>query len=67
MGTARQLSYRLRKKDGSRGHGFVNVVVKLDSLVFPTQMSTDFNVRRLPEMGLGRAAIGIPVIGNHIS
>ncbi|KAI3787603.1 hypothetical protein L1987_42192 [Smallanthus sonchifolius] len=51
-GTVRHLSYRLRKKDGSRGHGVVNVVVKLESSIFQT---------RLPEMNFGRVAIGIPV------
>ncbi|KAI3727582.1 hypothetical protein L6452_16198 [Arctium lappa] len=60
-GTVRQLSYRLRKKDGSKGHGVVNVVVKLDGSVFQARRRVDSGVRRLPEMEFGRVAIGIPV------
>ncbi|KAK9076707.1 hypothetical protein SSX86_005041 [Deinandra increscens subsp. villosa] len=60
-GTVRHLSYRLRKKDGSRGHGVVNVVVKLDSSVFQARRRVDSDVQRLPEMNFGRVAIGIPV------
>ncbi|XP_076951815.1 protein SRC2-like [Bidens hawaiensis] len=59
VGTMRQLSYRLRKKDGSKGHGVVNVMVKLDSSVFRRKGGSD--VRRLPEVNFGRVAIGIPV------
>nr|GEZ22122.1 putative reverse transcriptase domain-containing protein [Tanacetum cinerariifolium] len=62
VGTARQLSYRLRKKDGSRAHGFVNVMVKLDSSIFEgPKRVMEPDVRRLPEMSYGRVAIGIPV------
>ncbi|GKB33822.1 C2 calcium-dependent membrane-targeting protein [Tanacetum coccineum] len=62
VGTARQLSYRLRKKDGSRGHGFVNVMVKLESSVFEgPKRVLEPDVRRLPEMSYGRVAIGVPV------
>ncbi|KAL7608413.1 hypothetical protein Lser_V15G09835 [Lactuca serriola] len=60
-GTARQLSYRLRKKDGSRGHGVVNVVVKLDSSLFQARRRVDSVVQRLPEVRFDRVAIGIPV------
>ncbi|KVH95457.1 C2 calcium-dependent membrane targeting [Cynara cardunculus var. scolymus] len=60
-GTVRQLSYRLRKKDGSRAHGVVNVVVKLDSSIFQARRRVDSDVRRLPEMTFGGVAIGIPV------
>ncbi|KAL8200893.1 hypothetical protein R6Q57_012232 [Mikania cordata] len=59
--TARQLSYRLRKKDGSRGHGVVNVLVKVESSVFQALRRVDPDVRRLPEMNFGPVAIGIPV------
>nr|GEY60951.1 hypothetical protein [Tanacetum cinerariifolium] len=71
VGTARQLSYRLRKKDGSRAHGFINVMVKLDSSIFEgTKRVMEPDVRRLPEMSYGRVAIGIPVkmsseVGDH--
>ncbi|GJZ96251.1 hypothetical protein Tco_0668585 [Tanacetum coccineum] len=70
VGTARQLSYRLRKKDGSRGHGFVNVMVKLESSIFEGTKRVEPDVRRLPEMSYGRVAIGIPVkmsseVGDH--
>nr|GEX91828.1 RNA-directed DNA polymerase, eukaryota, reverse transcriptase zinc-binding domain protein [Tanacetum cinerariifolium] len=62
VGTARQLSYRLRKKDGSRAHGFVNVMVKLESSIFEgPKRVMEPDVRRLPEMSYGRVAIGIPV------
>ncbi|XP_076933708.1 BON1-associated protein 2-like [Bidens hawaiensis] len=59
VGTVRWLSYRLRKKDGSKGHGVVNVMVKLDSSVFRKKGGSD--VRWLPEVNVGRVAIGIPV------
>ncbi|XP_076960244.1 BON1-associated protein 2-like [Bidens hawaiensis] len=58
VGTARTLSYRLRKRDGSRGHGVVNVVVKLESSIFQRQRRVNPNV---PEMRFGRVAVGIPV------
>nr|XP_043608583.1 BON1-associated protein 2-like [Erigeron canadensis] len=67
VGTARRMSYRLRKKDGSRGHGVVNVMVKLDGSIFQRQQQqqrrpVDFDhVQRLPEMSFGQVATGIPV------
>ncbi|GJZ09338.1 RNA-directed DNA polymerase, eukaryota [Tanacetum coccineum] len=62
VGTARQLSYRLRNKDGSRGHGFVNVMMKLESSIFEgPKRVIEPDVRRLPEMSYGRVAIGVPV------
>ncbi|KAL4570811.1 hypothetical protein LXL04_026474 [Taraxacum kok-saghyz] len=60
-GTARHLSYRIRKKDGSRGHGFVNVIVKLDSSLFQARRRVDSVVQRLPEVRFDGVAIGIPV------
>ncbi|KAI3710884.1 hypothetical protein L2E82_40679 [Cichorium intybus] len=60
-GTARQLSYRLRKKDGSRGHGVVNVMVKLESPIIQARGRVDTGAQRLPEVSIGRVAIGIPV------
>ncbi|KAM0015499.1 putative C2 domain-containing protein [Helianthus debilis subsp. tardiflorus] len=63
VGTVRRLSYRLRKKDGSRTRGVVNVAVKVESSVFRTWRGVDSGGVRLPEMDLGRVAIGIPVKG----
>ncbi|KAI3713388.1 hypothetical protein L1987_71965 [Smallanthus sonchifolius] len=57
-GTVRQLSYRLRKKDGSRGHGVVNVAVKLESSIFQAMRRVDSGVQ---PVDFGRVAIGIPV------
>ncbi|XP_076912666.1 BON1-associated protein 2-like [Bidens hawaiensis] len=58
VGTVRRLSYRLRKKDGSRGNGVVNVVVKLESSIFQGQRRVDSDVA---DMRFGRVAVGIPV------
>ncbi|KAJ0630663.1 putative C2 domain-containing protein [Helianthus annuus] len=55
----RHLSYRLRKKDGSRGHGVVNVVVKLETTIFQALRRGD--AAGVPEMNFGRVAMGIPV------
>ncbi|MFS7941758.1 putative C2 domain superfamily protein [Helianthus anomalus] len=63
VGTVRRLSYRLRKKDGSRTRGVVNVAVKVESSVFRMWRGVDSSGVRLPEMDLGRVAIGIPVKG----
>ncbi|KAF5800743.1 hypothetical protein HanXRQr2_Chr06g0240141 [Helianthus annuus] len=63
VGTVRRLSYRLRKKDGSRTRGVVNVAVKVEGSVFRTWRGVDSGGVRLPEMDLGRVAIGIPVKG----
>ncbi|KAI3812962.1 hypothetical protein L1987_17675 [Smallanthus sonchifolius] len=57
-GTVRQLSYRLRKKDGSKGHGVVNVLVKLESSIFQAMKRVDSGVQ---PVNFGRVAIGIPV------
>ncbi|CAL5429841.1 unnamed protein product [Camellia sinensis] len=56
-GLLRRLSYRLRERDGSRGHGVVNIAVKLDSSI-----SLNSNLTHLPEMGLcQKTVIGVPV------
>uniref|UniRef100_A0A5B7BPK3 C2 domain-containing protein n=1 Tax=Davidia involucrata TaxID=16924 RepID=A0A5B7BPK3_DAVIN len=63
LGSVRHLSYRLREKDGSRGHGVVNIAVKLQGslpVVCPQRpLKSDLTV--LPEMGLCQTVIGIPV------
>uniref|UniRef100_A0A5B7CBL5 C2 domain-containing protein n=1 Tax=Davidia involucrata TaxID=16924 RepID=A0A5B7CBL5_DAVIN len=62
-GSVRHLSYRLRARDGSRGHGVVNIAVKLEGS-FPVvcpQRPLNSDLTHLPETGLGQTVIGIPV------
>lgn len=65
VGCVRRLSYRLRATDGSRGHGVVNIVVKLDCsgpVICPqSQRPSSSDLTHLPEMGLSQTVIGIPV------
>ncbi|XP_058222448.1 BON1-associated protein 2-like [Rhododendron vialii] len=65
-GHVRRLSYRLRARDGCRGHGVVNIAVKLDGsgpvIMCPqSQRPSSSDRRHWPEMGLGQTVIGIPV------
>ncbi|XP_052170954.1 BON1-associated protein 1-like [Diospyros lotus] len=50
-GSVRHLSYRLRARDGSKGHGVVNLAVKLEASV---------SARNSREMGLGQTVMGFP-------
>ncbi|KAK6117093.1 hypothetical protein DH2020_049138 [Rehmannia glutinosa] len=64
VGSTRFLSYRLRTRDGSRGHGIVNVAVRLDGSIGivhpPTALIS--NVPYLQEMHESdESVIGIPV------
>lgn len=56
-GTVRRLSYRLRARDGSRGHGVVNVAVKLQGSITPPQRPLISNMLQLPS----HTVMGIPV------
>ncbi|CDP09792.1 unnamed protein product [Coffea canephora] len=65
-GSLRHLAYQLRARDGSRGHGIVNVAVKLESTVplpmaHPQWSSTCSNTQYWPEMNASRMVVGIPV------
>lgn len=66
-GHVRRLSYRLRDGDGCRGHGVVNIAVKLDCSSGPvimcpqSQRPSSSDLRSWPEMGSGRTVIGFPV------
>ncbi|KAJ4955631.1 hypothetical protein NE237_012414 [Protea cynaroides] len=74
-GAVRHLSYRVRRRDGSRGHGVVNVAVKLSghpdpsptgmwSLTDPGQVQpgpSPAGMWSLTGPDPGRTAIGIPV------
>ena len=61
-GTLRHLSYRLRDRDGTRGHGIVNVAVRLEGS-FPVfqQRPADPGHTQLPAVDPSQMAIGIPV------
>ena len=62
-GTLRHLSYRLRDSDGTRGHGVVNVAVRLEGS-FPVfqQRPADPGPTQLPAVDPpAQMAIGIPV------
>ncbi|KAK3019304.1 hypothetical protein RJ639_004624 [Escallonia herrerae] len=63
-GSVRRLSYRLRNRDGSRGHGVVNVAVKLEAS-FPgvhPQRPLISGVKQFPAAGGCRTVIGIPLL-----
>lgn len=62
-GSLRHLAYHLRARDGSRGHGIVNVAVKLQiagSMVHPQRSSFGSNTQYWPEMNVSRMVMGIP-------
>lgn len=65
-GSLRHMAYQLRARDGSRGHGIVNLAVKLETAV-PLPMahaqwsSTCSNTQYRPEMSASRMVMGIPV------
>ncbi|XP_059643641.1 BON1-associated protein 1-like [Cornus florida] len=59
VGSVRHLSYRLRERDGSRGHGIVNIAVKLEGSLPVACPHSDLT--HLPEMGWGQTVIGFPV------
>ncbi|KAL3498792.1 hypothetical protein ACH5RR_041524 [Cinchona calisaya] len=58
-GSLRHLAYQLRARDGSRGHGIVNVAVKLESAVPIT--STSSSDAHWPEMNVSKTVMGTPV------
>ncbi|KAA8521993.1 hypothetical protein F0562_012693 [Nyssa sinensis] len=62
-GSVRNLSYQLRARDGSRGHGVVNIAVKLEGslpVVCP-QRPLNSDLTHFPETDLRQTVIGIPV------
>ncbi|GAB4856897.1 hypothetical protein Ancab_014815 [Ancistrocladus abbreviatus] len=65
-GLVHHLSYRLRARDGTRGHGIVNVAVKLTGAVIvpgcPSQrlLNSGVKPKLKPEMETCQTAIGIP-------
>ncbi|KAK6947749.1 C2 domain [Dillenia turbinata] len=59
VGTVRYLSYRLRAKDGYRGHGVVNVAVKLESQKGVPDSSGPTSASQ--EKAFQTTALGIPV------
>ncbi|KAG8382283.1 hypothetical protein BUALT_Bualt05G0060700 [Buddleja alternifolia] len=65
VGSTRSLSYRLRARDGTRGHGVVNVAVKLEgslAIVHPPRELDSSNAPYPQEMNESEEiAIGIPV------
>ena len=65
LGSIRHLSYRLRARDGSRGHGVVNVAVKLEGLVLPQmcpQRPPNCYLTHSSETGFGdQTVVGIPI------
>ncbi|CAN4077783.1 unnamed protein product [Withania somnifera] len=62
VGFVRQFSYRLRNKDGSRGHGVVNVAVKLEaSFVLEMHAQRSPVMTYLPEEREYSPVLGIPV------
>lgn len=61
-GFVRQFCYRLRNNDGSRGHGVVNVAVKLDaSFVLGMHPQRSPLMTYLPEVSEYSPVLGIPV------
>lgn len=70
-GFIRHLAYQLRARDGSRGHGIVNVAVKLENVVplpianpeWSSKCSNRHIIR--PDMNESRMVIGIPT-GLHV-
>ncbi|KAK9276972.1 hypothetical protein L1049_007107 [Liquidambar formosana] len=58
VGSLHHLSYRLRARDGSRGHGVVNVAVRLETQV---PVCSDSGLTQSPEKGECKTVIGIPV------
>ncbi|CAN4127429.1 unnamed protein product [Withania somnifera] len=63
VGFVRQLSFRLRNKDGSRGHGVVNVAIKLEPsfvLEMHAQQSPSL-MTYLPEVMEYSPVLGIPL------
>ncbi|KAL0373200.1 UNVERIFIED_CONTAM: hypothetical protein Scaly_1001600 [Sesamum calycinum] len=69
VGPTQFLSYRLRAKDGSRGHGIVNVAVRLEGslgIVHPPR-SLISNAPHLPEVHENdQLVIGIPVKSSNL-
>ncbi|XP_020551880.1 uncharacterized protein LOC110012455 [Sesamum indicum] len=69
VGPTQFLSYRLRAKDGSRGHGIVNVAVRLQGslgIVHPPR-SLISNAPHLPEVHENdQLVIGIPVKSSNL-
>ncbi|MCE5167064.1 hypothetical protein HAX54_035531, partial [Datura stramonium] len=67
-GFVRQFSYRLRNKDGSRGHGVVNVAVKLEaSFVLGMHPQRSPLMTYLPEVSKYSPVLGIPVTASSIN
>ncbi|KAJ9173563.1 hypothetical protein P3X46_016685 [Hevea brasiliensis] len=66
-GSVRHLSYRIRARDGTRGHGIVNLAIKLTG--FPSvgsQRLSDSNNQKVSEAG--QTVIGIPVtVFSHLN
>uniref|UniRef100_A0A803LQP7 Uncharacterized protein n=1 Tax=Chenopodium quinoa TaxID=63459 RepID=A0A803LQP7_CHEQI len=61
LGLAHHLSYRLRERDGSRGHGVVNVACKFVGEVPVARQPCSAGERRLAAVDTCKAVIGIPV------
>nr|GMC56170.1 BON1-associated protein 2-like [Ipomoea batatas]GMD00455.1 BON1-associated protein 2-like [Ipomoea batatas]GMD75134.1 BON1-associated protein 2-like [Ipomoea batatas]GMD79979.1 BON1-associated protein 2-like [Ipomoea batatas] len=69
VGSLRHLSYRLREKDGSRGHGVVNVAVRVEGSFFqgvhfplPQRASLYSDMAITPLEEENEPVIGIPVV-----
>lgn len=72
LGSLRHLSYRLREKDGSRGHGVVNVAVRVEGSFFQgvhvpvpqrTSLYSDMTMMMMtPLEDENEPVIGIPVV-----
>ncbi|XP_057977125.1 uncharacterized protein LOC131164152 [Malania oleifera] len=64
-GAVRRLSYRLRASDGSRGHGVVNIAVRLvGQLPFPGQRPSGSDQTQFTAANQEGTVIGIPMIGS---
>ncbi|CAK9173060.1 unnamed protein product [Ilex paraguariensis] len=61
--SVRHLSYRLRARDGSRGHGVVNIAVKLEGLppVECPEPRRNSYTTHSPEIRMGQTVVGIPM------